>query len=105
LNALLTKRVLNTGGRSLGTMRPPAVTRIPGGLPCSLRSLSAFPRLIEGDGEGLLSGAAGASADVAEERRLLFEDAAAKVADAEGRKTCSVHEVGQQLASLRSDER
>ena len=91
LNALFANRLLGSGGRSIGTTRPPAVTRMPGGLPCSLRSLSAFPRLIEGEGEGFLSGAAGASAGVADDRRLLFEDAAAKVADAEGRKTCSIH--------------
>jgi hypothetical protein len=90
LIVLLTKRLFNAGGMSLGTIRPPAVTRMPGGLPCSLRSFSALPRLIEGEGEGFLTGATGASAGVVEERRLLFEDAAAKVAEAEGRKTCSV---------------
>jgi hypothetical protein len=40
---------------SEGTIRPPAVTRTPGGEPCSLRSFSALSRLIDGDGEGFLS--------------------------------------------------
>jgi hypothetical protein len=47
------KREVPSGGRSLGTILPPAVTRMPGGLPCSLRSFSALPRLIDGVGEGL----------------------------------------------------
>jgi hypothetical protein len=58
---LLPNRAVLKGGRSLGTTRPPAVTRIPGGLPCSLSSFSALPRLIEGDGDGFLLGAAGAA--------------------------------------------
>jgi len=58
------RAVLN-GGRSLGTTRPPAVTRMPGGLPCSLSSLSALPRLIDGDGDGFLLGAVGAAGAIA----------------------------------------
>ncbi len=87
------KREEAKGGRSLGTMRPPAVTRIPGGLPCSLRSFSAFPRLIEGDGEGLFCSVAAAVeiADTAGSRRLLVDSLLVRfaAADAEGRKTCS----------------
>jgi len=102
LKVLLTNRLLIKGGRSLGTIRPPAVTRRPGGLPCSLSSLSALPRLIDGDGEGFLSSDAGATAGVADNRRLLFEAAVAKVADAEGRKTCSaIEKYCQQLLSAR----
>ena len=97
LKVLLTNRLLARGGRSLGTTRPPAVTRMPGGLPCSLSSLSALPRLIEGEGDGFLSSDAGAIAGVADNRRLLFEAAGARVADAEGRKTCSVRDYDQQL--------
>ena len=47
-----------------------------------------------------MTGAAGAREGVAEERRLLLDDAAANVADAEGRKTCSVTKVGQQLITI-----
>ena len=74
-------------------MRPPAVTRIPGGLPCSLRSFSAFPRLIEGEGEGRFwtMAAAAATPATAGGRRLLLDSLLVKFADAdaEGRKTCS----------------
>jgi hypothetical protein len=100
LKVLFANRLFVRRGRSLGTTRPPAVTRIPGGLPCSLSSLSALPRLIEGEGEGFLSSDAGAIAGVADKRRLLFEAAAARVADAEGRRTCSVlqcQQVGRRL--------
>jgi hypothetical protein len=53
--------------------------------------------LIEGEGEGFLSSDAGAIAGVADKRRLLFEAAAARVADAEGRRTCSVLKQCQQV--------
>jgi hypothetical protein len=92
LKVLSGKREVPSGGRSLGTTLPPAVTRIPGGLPCSLRSFSALPRLIDGVGEGLFCDAAGASGCVIGGRRLLPEDLLARLADAdaEGRRTCSI---------------
>lgn len=98
LNVLSGKREVPSGARSLGTILPPAVTRKPGGLPCSLRSFSALPRLMEGDGDGFLYGALGAdgSAGAAGSatvggRRLLPDDLFVRFAeaDAEGRKTCS----------------
>jgi hypothetical protein len=46
--------VLFKAGRSVGTTRPPQVTFIPGGLPCSLMSLSTLLRLTDGEGEGRL---------------------------------------------------
>ncbi len=39
---------------AVGTTRPAAVTRIPGGEPCSLMSFSTLPRLTDGVGEGRL---------------------------------------------------
>lgn len=86
-----------SGGRSLGTILPPAVTRSPGGLPCSLRSFSALLRLNDGEGEGLLCDAAVASGGGAGGRRLLPDLLLARraEADVEGRRTCSV-----QLVSL-----
>jgi hypothetical protein len=91
LKVLSGKREVPSGGRSLGTTLPPAVTRMPGGLPCSLRSLSAFPRLIDGVGDGLLYGAAGPSGGATGGRKLLVDDLLARFADAdaEGRRTCS----------------
>lgn len=84
-------RDVPSGGRSLGTMRPPAVTRKPGGLPCSLSSFSAFPRLNDGVGEGRFWGPRGAGAVPVGTLRLLFEDLLFRfaAADADGRKTCS----------------
>lgn len=100
LKLLLTNRAVARGGRSLGTTRPPAVTRIPGGLPCSLRSLSALPRLIDGDGEGFLWGAVDAIAGVGGGRRFFSEVARTRFADAEGRKTCSAEEYQLDFLSL-----
>jgi hypothetical protein len=94
LKVLSGKREVPSGARSLGTILPPAVTRSPGGLPCSLRSFSAFPRLIDGVGDGFFCGAAGASVAATEEgggRKLLPDDLLARFAeaDADGRRTCS----------------
>jgi len=96
LKLLSGKRDVPSGGRSLGTIRPPAVTRIPGGLPCSLRSFSALPRLMEGVGEGLFCGAVGMSGCATGTRRLLPEDLLARFADADadGRRTCSAKACG-----------
>lgn len=93
LKVLSGKREVPSGGRSLGTTLPPAVTRMPGGLPCSLRSFSALPRLIDGVGDGLLKGTDGASGSATGSRRLVPDDLAARFADAdaEGRRTCSVY--------------
>jgi hypothetical protein len=92
LKVLSGKRDVPNGGRSLGTILPPAVTRMPGGLPCSLSSFSALPRLMDGVGDGLFCGAAGASGCATGARRLLPEDLLARLADADtdGRRTCSV---------------
>lgn len=87
LKVLSPNRELLRGGRSLGTTRPPAVTRMPGGLPCSLRSLSALPRLTDGDGDGFLLGAAGAILGVV--WKGFSEETPIRFADTEGRKTCS----------------
>jgi hypothetical protein len=68
---------------------------MPGGLPCSLSSLSALPRLIDGEGDGFLLGAvgaavaAGAIAGVDDARKGFVEEIPIKFADTEGRKTCS----------------
>lgn len=113
LKALSGKREVPSGARSLGTILPPAVTRNPGGLPCSLRSFSALPRLIDGVGDGFLSvptGAVGAvdagggargSATEEVGRRLLPDDLLVRFADADadGRRTCStrVQRLGQGL--------
>jgi len=94
-----------SGGRSPGTMRPPAVTRRPGGLPCSLRSASALPRLTEGEGEGRLFAAGGAAAGTTsgvisrgasgaavlglKVRRLRSDLRPINCAEAVGRRTCS----------------
>jgi hypothetical protein len=95
LKVLSGKREVPSGGRLLGTTLPPAVTRMPGGLPCSLRSFSALPRLMDGVGEGLFCDATGASGCATGGRRLLPEDLLARLADAdaEGRRTCSVEDV------------
>jgi hypothetical protein len=92
LKVLSGKREVSRGGRSLGTTLPPAVTRMPGGLPCSFRSFSALPRLMDGVGEGLFCDAADASGCATGGRRLLLEGLLARLADAdaEGRRTCSV---------------
>jgi hypothetical protein len=92
LKALSGKREVPSGGRSLGTIRPPAVTLRPGGLPCSLRSFSALPRLIDGVGDGRFCGAAGADGGATGGRRLLPEDRLVRLAEAEaeGRRTCSM---------------
>jgi hypothetical protein len=92
LKVLSGKRDVPSGGRSLGTTLPPAVTRMPGGLPCSLRSFSALPRLIDGVGDGLFCSPAGAGGCATGGRRLLPEDLLARFADAEaeGRRTCSM---------------
>lgn len=90
---LLPKRTLLSGGRSLGTIRPPAVTRNPGGLPCSLSSRSALPRLIDGDGDGFfkfIEAAETPGATDAREKGLSEEVVPIKFADAEGLRTCSV---------------
>jgi hypothetical protein len=72
-------------------MRPPAVTRIPGGLPCSLRSFSAFPRLIDGVGDGRFWESEGTRAAGVGTRKLLFDALLGRFADADadGRRTCS----------------
>lgn len=87
-----------SGGRSLGTIRPPAVTRRPGGLPCSLSNRSALPRLNEGDGEGFLRGPGCAIPAATEGRRLRLDARPARVADADadGRNTCSTKRLCQQ---------
>ena len=95
LKVLSGKREVPSGARSLGTILPPAVTRKPGGLPCSLSSFSAFPRLIEGEGDGFLYGAVAAAVAVGGATggglKLLVDDLLARWADAdaEGRRTCS----------------
>jgi hypothetical protein len=95
LKMLSGRREVPSSGRSLGTTLPPAVTRMPGGLPCSLRSFSALPRLMDGVGEGLFCDAAAASDCATGGRRLLPEDLLARLADAdaEGRRTCSAEGV------------
>ena len=96
LKVLSGYREVPSGGMSLGTTLPPAVTRMPGGLPCSLRSFSALPRLIDGVGEGRFCGAAAVAAVASDcatgGLRLLPEDLLASFADAdaEGRRTCSM---------------
>lgn len=95
LTLLLPKRTPFRGGRSLGTTRPPAVTRIPGGLPCSFKSRSALPRLTEGEGDGFfkLIAEAATPGAAAEARSGFSKDAVEAVpmrlADTEGRITCS----------------
>jgi hypothetical protein len=102
-----------SGGRSPGTMRPPAVTRRPGGLPCSLRSLSALPRLTEGEGDGRLvavggavtgttsgvisRGASGAAALGTNVRKLLSDLRPINCAEAVGRRTCSCRRVSDDV--------
>lgn len=90
--------------RSLGTIRPPAVTRSPGGLPCSLRSFSAFPRLIDGEGDGLLYAESAAGTVATTGRRLLVDALLARFADAdtEGRRTCSEQLGSSAALSLQS---
>lgn len=85
-------RDVPSSGKSLGTMRPPAVTRTPGGLPCSLSSLSALPRLMEGEGDGFFRESVGAVGCTATGRRLRLEGLQVRFADAdaEGRRTCSM---------------
>lgn len=85
------KRALLNGWRSLGTIRPPAVTRRPGGLPCSLSSLSAFPRLMDGEGDGFFAAAVvPAAAGAAKGREELSTRVPIRQADADGLKTCSL---------------
>jgi hypothetical protein len=74
---------------------------IPGGLPCSLSSLSALPRLTDGDGEGLFKLVfVGATPGVADARRDFSDDEILMMfADAEGRRTCSEEVHNQSLLS------
>jgi len=90
LRLLVPNREVLSGGRSLGTTRPPAVTRIPGGLPCSLSNLSALPRLMDGDGDGFLLRLVAFKAEGGRVERDGFSAwAPIKQADADGRNTCS----------------
>lgn len=78
-------------------MRPPAVTRRPGGDPCSLSSLSALAFLIEGEGDGRFAadlsaaGSFGVAIKVgAEVAGSTFSDCWLMAeADAEGLRTCA----------------
>ena len=90
LKALFPNRAALNGGRSLGTTRPPAVTRMPGGLPCSLRSLAALPRLTDGDGDGFLLGPVDTTPGVVDDWKDFSEEIPIRFAEAEGRRTCSV---------------
>jgi hypothetical protein len=71
---------------------------MPGGLPCSFSSLSAFPRLIDGVGDGffvLASACEEAMPGVVVDGRKSFsdEDVLITFADADGRRTCSAQEL------------